>query len=70
MAQRKVPGKIVNMPEEDHEKTISASDQLRVEIHNVITRMSKESDLTVYQVLGCLEIVKLDIVENLERFKE
>ncbi len=47
----------------------SASEQLRREFHAAIDRYSSESDLTVYQIIGVLEIVKLDMVEALERRK-
>lgn len=53
------------MPED-----IPASDQLRKEIHAVISRYSQESDVTTYQVIGVLEIVKLDLVEMLEKCRE
>lgn len=44
-----------------------ASDQLRKQIHDVIRRYGQESDITVYQVMGVLEMVKLDMVDMLER---
>jgi RecJ-like exonuclease len=49
---------------------VPASDQLRKEIHLVIRRYGEESDVTVYQAVGVLEIGKLDLVEMLERAKE
>lgn len=42
------------------------SDQMRKEIHAVIYRYGQESDVTVYQSIGVLEIVKIDLVEMLE----
>lgn len=47
-----------------------ASDQLRRELHDVIRRYGQESDVTVYQAIGVLEIVKLDLVEMLEKARE
>lgn len=57
-----------DMAEESHNPT--ASDQLRREIHDVIRRYGQESDVTVYQAIGVLEIVKLDLVEILEKARE
>jgi len=48
----------------------SASNQLRREIREVIRRYGLESDVTVYQAIGVLEIVKLDLVDMLERARE
>lgn len=47
-----------------------ASNQLRVEIRNLIRRYGRESDVTVYQAIGILEIVKLDLVDMLEKARE
>lgn len=54
----------------DEVPEVPASDQLRKEIHGLIRRYGQESDVTVYQALGVLEIVKLDLVEMLERSRE
>lgn len=56
------------MAEEPHAQV--ASDQLRRELHAVIRRYGQESDVTVYQAIGVLEIVKLDLVEMLEKSRE
>lgn len=48
----------------------SGSDQLRKELHDVIRRYGEESDVTVYQAVGVLEIVKVDLIEMLERAKD
>lgn len=45
---------------------ITTSNQLRHEIKNVIRRYGVESDVTVYQALGVLEIVKMDLIEYLQ----
>lgn len=49
---------------------IPASDQLRKELHDVLRRYGQESDVTVYQCIGVLEIVKLDLVDMLEKSRE
>lgn len=51
--------------DETHNPT--ASDQLRREIHAVIRRYGQESQVTAYQAIGVLEIVKFDIVDMLEQ---
>lgn len=40
-------------------------DQLRKEIWAVIRRYGKESDVSIYTVLGTLEVVKADLIEGL-----
>lgn len=45
----------------------NACDQLRGEIHACIRRYGLEANTTVYQILGVLEIVKIDLVEMLEQ---
>lgn len=45
-----------------YEQPETACDQLRNEMHAVIRRYGYESDLTVYQVMGVMEIVKIDLV--------
>lgn len=47
-----------------------ASDQLRKEMLSLAIRYGEESDITVYQILGVLEIVKLDLVDQLEYRKK
>ena len=47
-----------------------ASKQLRRELHDVIRRYSQESDVPVYQAVGVLEIVKIDLAEMLEAAHE
>jgi hypothetical protein len=54
----------------DDKNDVSANTQLREEIHKLILRAGKESDITVYQALGVLEIVKFDLIELLERSKK
>lgn len=49
---------------------LTASNQLRREIHEVIRRYGQESNVTVYQAIGVLEIVKLDLVDMLQRDHE
>lgn len=56
--------------DENKDVPIPVSDQLRKEIHNVISRYGQESDVTVYQTIGVLEVVKLDLIEMLERSRE
>ncbi len=48
---------------------VFAGDQLRHEIWNCIRRSGMESDVTAYQALGVLEIIKADIIESLEKLK-
>ena len=55
----------MNTPE-----SLEASAQMRKEIKKVIRRYGEESDVTVYQALGVLEIVKSDLIEMLERATE
>lgn len=57
-------------PGSSDDQSVPASDQLRKQIHDVIRRYGQESELTVYQAVGVLEIVKLDLVEMLERRKD
>lgn len=45
----------------------NASSQIRHAIHEVIRRYGQESDITLYQVIGVLEVVKLDLVDALDR---
>lgn len=47
----------------------SATDQLRSEIHKLLKRYGKESDVTVYQILGLLRVIEFDLVEMLETFR-
>ena len=42
-----------------------ATEQLRREINNMITRYGAESELTAAQAFGVLEICKLDLAERL-----
>lgn len=51
----------------ENQQPVPASDQLRHEIHEAIRRYGEESDATVYQAIGVLEIVKLDLVEMLDK---
>ena len=41
----------------------AAISQLRVEMHKLIMRYGEESDVTLYQVLGMLEVVKQDLMD-------
>jgi len=50
------------------DESVNASDALRREIHSILRRYGQESDITLYQAIGTLEIVKLDLVEMLEKF--
>jgi septum formation topological specificity factor MinE len=47
-----------------------ANSQLRREILALIYRYGQESDVTVYSVLGVLDIVKADIIEKLTQGTE
>jgi hypothetical protein len=40
----------------------SGSEALRVEIHAVLRRYGQESDVTIAEVLGVLELVKQDLL--------
>lgn len=44
-----------------------ASDQIVNEIGSVMRRYAHESDVTVYQLIGALEIVKSDLIEMLDK---
>jgi hypothetical protein len=50
----------------DKDPACIASDQLRQEIHTTIRRYAQESDVTLYQALGVLDVVKIDLVALLE----
>jgi len=49
------------------ESTFDASRQLREELHAAIRRSGLESDITVYAAIGCLEVVKCDLLEQLTK---
>ena len=40
---------------------ISSGSQLYEEVHNVIRRYERESDITTFQIIGALDAVKMDI---------
>lgn len=46
---------------------VDGSNQIRKELHAVIKRYMDESDVTVYQMLGTLDAVKMDLWDMLER---
>ena len=48
---------------------VPASDQLRQQIHDVITRYGQESDITIYQAIGVLECVKMDLWDTLTKVR-
>lgn len=58
---------ITEMSDESH---TDAGSQFRMEIHAVIRRYSEESDLTVYQTLGALEVVKHDLINMMDSKKD
>jgi len=62
------PLKENNTVDEPHNPV--ASSQLRRELHDVIRRYGQESDVTFYQSIGVLEIVKIDLVDMLEKARE
>ena len=45
----------------DGDELARESDMLRTEISNVIRRYSQETSVTIYQAIGVLEVVKLDL---------
>lgn len=47
----------------------SRTEQLRQEIHHMINRYGEESSLTICEVLGVLELVKADKLEQLANYK-
>lgn len=51
---------------DDTSPVVTPSSQMRREIHSVVRRYGEESDVTVYQIIGVLEIVKLDLIQMLE----
>jgi hypothetical protein len=46
------------------------STQLKNEIHNVISRYGQESDVTVYETIAVLEIIKFELIEHLGSIPE
>jgi hypothetical protein len=55
---------------EEHDKKLDASHQLRVEIDKVISRYADESDMTACQVVGVIEMIKFDIINNLPPYSK
>lgn len=53
------------MKSDPSDQSILATNQLHDEIEKLIHRYSKESDVTMYQVLGMLEIIKSDLIKEL-----
>lgn len=51
-------------------ETPSAAEQLYQELHRVVSRYGKESDVTVFETVGALEAVKLDMMDELKRCNE
>jgi len=51
---------------EESGKTLSASDQLRDEIFNMCVRYGDESDISIYQTIGALEVVKANLLDFLD----
>lgn len=47
-----------------------ANSKLRQELLAIIYRYGQESDVTVYAALGCLEVVKADLLEKLTEATE
>lgn len=47
----------------------SRTEQLRNEIRSIINRYGEESDLTVCEVLGVLELIKAEKLEQLRLYK-
>lgn len=47
------------------DQSVQASAQLRRELIALIRRYGYESDVTVYQAIGVLEVVKLDLIDLL-----
>lgn len=45
---------------------INAGSMLRKELRSVIQRYGQESDVTVYQLIGCLEVVKQDVIDMMD----
>lgn len=45
------------------------TEQLRTEIRNIVDRYGEESDLTVCEVLGVLELVKAEKIDQLRRYE-
>ena len=43
------------------ERSVETSNQLRQELLNAVQRYCKEGDLTYFQILGVLEMVKDDV---------
>lgn len=54
----------------DTPEHIPASDQLREQIHADITRYGQESGITVYQAIGVLECVKMDLWDTLTKVRK
>lgn len=49
---------------------INAGSMLRKELRSVIQRYGQESDVTVYQLIGCLEVVKQDVLDMMDKQPE
>lgn len=45
---------------------VNAGSMLRKELRSVIQRYGQESDVTVYQLIGCLEVVKQDVIDMMD----
>lgn len=48
----------------------TAATQLKEEITNVVNRYAQESDITAYECLGALEVVKANLLDLLAQQKE
>lgn len=53
------------MSEQSHHS--DGTHQLYVELCRTIQRYGRESDITVYQMIGILERIKLDFLNEMER---
>jgi hypothetical protein len=58
------------MDSEKQKHVDESGDQLRREIHSVITRYSQESDVSTWEVIGALEAVKMDLWDGLEKYHD
>ena len=52
------------MKSDPTDQSIAATNQLHDEIDKLIHRYSKESDVTTYQVIGMLEVIKHDLLHE------
>lgn len=56
--------------DDDSDPHLDAGNQMRVEIHKIISRYGEESDVSVYTTIGVLEVVKANLLDHLAELDE